>query len=240
MSKKHNAKFCKTCWEYLPIQEHEDHNRFHAESQYKSQKIRIENGQPILVNRDERASLTPIGSLKHRSLLKGTKHSGSLNETVFKTEDLGEIEDSVKTKDIDKNEHLDESEDLNGMQKKCELCGKLFHKNWFYKHMLDVHNAKFCMTCWEYLPIHEHEEHRRFHAESQYKSKKIRIENGQPILINREERASVTPIGNKHALKIYDQFVLLESSISNIFQLCNFAKLLLHLLKVKPLGLTLK
>ena len=63
MSKKHNAKFCKTCWEYLPIQEHEDHHRFHAESQYKSQKIRIENGQPILVNRDERASLTPIGSL---------------------------------------------------------------------------------------------------------------------------------------------------------------------------------
>ena len=72
--------------------------------------------------------------------------------------------------------------------------------------MSEVHQALFCRCCREYLPIHEHEEHRRFHAESQYKSKKIRIENEQPILVNRDERASLTPIGNKHALKIYDQF----------------------------------
>ena len=65
-----------------------------------------------------------------------------------------------------------------------------------------MHNVKFCPTCWEYLPIHEHEDHRKFHAESQYKRQKIRIENGQPILINRKERASVTPIGKNKPSKM--------------------------------------
>ena len=91
---------------------------------------------------------------------------------------------------------------MDGNQKKCEVCGQECHKNWFYKHMLDMHDAKFCLTCWEYLPVHEQEDHRKFHADSQYKSRKIRIENGQPIIINRKERASLTPIGSlKHKTK---------------------------------------
>ena len=61
--------------------------------------------------------------------------------------------------------------------------------------MSEVHNALFCRCCREYLPIHEQEEHRRFHAEPPYMGQKIRIENGQPIIIDRKERASLTPIG---------------------------------------------
>lgn len=41
----------------------EEHRRWHAEPPYMGQKIRIENGQPIIIDRKERASLTPIGSL---------------------------------------------------------------------------------------------------------------------------------------------------------------------------------
>ena len=90
--------------------------------------------------------------------------------------------------------------------------------------MSEVHNALFCRCCREYLPIHEQEEHRKFHAEPPYMGKfidftenlysfksllisrkiyilsisgqKIRIENGQPIIIDRKERASLTPIGS--------------------------------------------
>ena len=86
--------------------------------------------------------------------------------------------------------------------------------------MSEVHNALFCRCCREYLPIHEQEEHRKFHAEPPYmgtykfidftefffnifqekkisiSGQKIRIENGQPIIIDRKERASLTPIGS--------------------------------------------
>ena len=62
--------------------------------------------------------------------------------------------------------------------------------------MSEVHNALFCRCCREYLPIHEQEEHRKFHAEPPYMGQKIRIENGQPIIIDRKERASLTPIGS--------------------------------------------
>lgn len=34
--------------------------------------------------------------------------------------------------------------------------------------MSEVHNALFCRCCREYLPIHEQEEHRKFHAEPPY------------------------------------------------------------------------
>merc|ERR1719220_3134302 len=68
--------------------------------------------------------------------------------------------------------------------------------NGFFKHMSEVHNALFCRCCREYLPIHEQEEHRKFHAEPPYMGQKIRIENGQPIIIDRKERASLTPIGS--------------------------------------------
>ena len=51
------------------------------------------------------------------------------------------------------------------------------------------------------MPIHEQEEHRRFHAEPPYMGQKIRIENGQPIIIDRKERASLTPIGMYLLLK---------------------------------------
>ena len=38
-------------------------NIFHKKILISGQKIRIENGQPIIIDRKERASLTPIGSL---------------------------------------------------------------------------------------------------------------------------------------------------------------------------------
>ena len=82
------------------------------------------------------------------------------------------------------------------VRKQCELCGQWSNIKWFFKHMSECHNALFCRCCREYLPIHEQEEHRKFHAEPPYMGQKIRIENGQPIIIDRKERASLTPIGN--------------------------------------------
>ena len=82
------------------------------------------------------------------------------------------------------------------VRKQCELCGQWSNIKWFFKHMSEMHNALFCRCCREYLPIHEQEEHRKFHAEPPYMGQKIRIENGQPIIIDRKERASLTPIGS--------------------------------------------
>ena len=82
------------------------------------------------------------------------------------------------------------------VRKQCELCGQWSNIKWFFKHMSEVHNALFCRCCREYLPIHEQEEHRKWHAEPPYMGQKIRIENGQPVIIDRKERASLTPIGN--------------------------------------------
>ena len=82
------------------------------------------------------------------------------------------------------------------VRKQCELCGQWSNIKWFFKHMSEVHNALFCRCCREYLPIHEQEEHRKWHAEPPYMGQKIRIENGQPVIIDRKERASLTPIGS--------------------------------------------
>ncbi len=82
------------------------------------------------------------------------------------------------------------------VRKQCELCGQWSNIKWFFKHMSEAHNALFCRCCREYLPIHEQEEHRRFHAEPPYMGQKIRIENGHPVIIDRKERASLTPIGS--------------------------------------------
>ena len=62
--------------------------------------------------------------------------------------------------------------------------------------MSEVHQALFCRCCREYLPIHEHKEHRQWHSMPPYMGQKIRIEEGQPIIIDRKERASLTPIGS--------------------------------------------
>eukprot|EP00096_Caligus_rogercresseyi_P012119 TRINITY_DN4991_c0_g1_i1.p1 TRINITY_DN4991_c0_g1~~TRINITY_DN4991_c0_g1_i1.p1 ORF type:complete len:1104 (+),score=295.55 TRINITY_DN4991_c0_g1_i1:143-3454(+) len=82
------------------------------------------------------------------------------------------------------------------VRKQCELCGEWSNIKWFFKHMSEVHQALFCRCCREYLPIPEQEDHRRWHAEPPYMGQKIRIENGQPIIIDRKERASLTPIGS--------------------------------------------
>ena len=82
------------------------------------------------------------------------------------------------------------------VRKQCELCGQWSNIKWFFKHMSEVHQALFCRCCREYLPIPEQEEHRKWHAEPPYMGQKIRIENGQPVIIDRKERASLTPIGS--------------------------------------------
>ena len=82
------------------------------------------------------------------------------------------------------------------VRKQCELCGEWSNIKWFFKHMSEVHNALFCRCCREYLPIHEHKEHRHWHQMPPYMGQKIRIEDGQPIIIDRKERASLTPIGS--------------------------------------------
>ena len=82
------------------------------------------------------------------------------------------------------------------VRKQCELCGEWSNIKWFFKHMSEVHNALFCRCCREYLPIHEHKEHRTWHQMPPYMGQKIRIEEGQPIIIDRKERASLTPIGS--------------------------------------------
>ena len=82
------------------------------------------------------------------------------------------------------------------VRKQCELCGEWSNIKWFFKHMSEVHQALFCRCCREYLPIHEHKEHRQWHQMPPYMGQKIRIEDGQPIIIDRKERASLTPIGS--------------------------------------------
>eukprot|EP00095_Tigriopus_kingsejongensis_P001763 snap_masked-scaffold183_size276960-processed-gene-1.19 protein:Tk01763 transcript:snap_masked-scaffold183_size276960-processed-gene-1.19-mRNA-1 annotation:"hypothetical protein T265_04347" len=82
------------------------------------------------------------------------------------------------------------------VRKQCELCGEWSNIKWFFKHMSETHQALFCRCCREYLPIHEHEEHKKWHAEPPYMGQKIRIEQGQPVVIDRKERASLTPIGS--------------------------------------------
>ena len=82
------------------------------------------------------------------------------------------------------------------VRKQCELCGEWSNIKWFFKHMSEVHNALFCRCCREYIPIHEHKEHRTWHQMPPYMGQKIRIEEGQPIIIDRKERASLTPIGS--------------------------------------------
>jgi len=82
------------------------------------------------------------------------------------------------------------------VRKQCELCGEWSNIKWFFKHMSEVHQALFCRCCREYLPIHEHKEHRQWHSMPPYMGQKIRIEEGQPIIIDRKERASLTPIGS--------------------------------------------
>ena len=82
------------------------------------------------------------------------------------------------------------------VRKQCELCGEWSNIKWFFKHMSEVHQALFCRCCREYLPIHEHKEHRQWHSMPPYMGQKIRIEDNQPIIIDRKERASLTPIGS--------------------------------------------
>jgi len=82
------------------------------------------------------------------------------------------------------------------VRKQCELCGEWSNIKWFFKHMSEVHQALFCRCCREYLPTHEHKEHRQWHSMPPYMGQKIRIEDGQPIIIDRKERASLTPIGS--------------------------------------------
>ncbi len=82
------------------------------------------------------------------------------------------------------------------VRKQCELCGEWSNIKWFFKHMSENHQALFCRCCREYLPIHEHEEHKRWHSEPPYMGQKIRIEEGKPVIIDRKERASLTPIGS--------------------------------------------
>ena len=62
----------------------------------------------------------------------------------------------------------------NQLWKQCELCDKSFSHSVFGKHMANLHLARFCRTCQEFLPIQEEEEHKRLHAEPSYKRKKIR------------------------------------------------------------------
>ena len=71
------------------------------------------------------------------------------------------------------------------VRKQCELCGEWSNIKWFFKHMSEVHDALFCRCCREYLPIHEHKEHRHWHQMPPYMGQKIRIEEGQPIIIDR-------------------------------------------------------
>jgi len=82
------------------------------------------------------------------------------------------------------------------VRKQCELCGEWSNIKWFFKHMSEVHQALFCRCCREYLPKDEHKEHRHWHGMPPYMGQKIRIEDGQPLIIDRKERASLTPIGS--------------------------------------------
>ena len=63
---------------------------------------------------------------------------------------------------------------IQNQLKQCELCDKTFSQPAFGKHMANLHLAKFCQACREYLPIQEEQEHKRLHSEPSYKGKKIR------------------------------------------------------------------
>ena len=108
MAKLHNVKYCRTCREYLPIPEQKLHMKFHAQPEYFKQKILIKNGQPIKINRKQRASLTPIGKLSHwrtggqivkvDSDLKSSTNSPVLLKQQISSSCNGEIKDESTKK----------------------------------------------------------------------------------------------------------------------------------------------
>ena len=84
-----------------------------------------------------------------------------------------------KTERVSIGDDLKPAPHSNQIRRQCELCDKTFHSDNgnFGKHMTNIHQARYCRTCMEYLPIQEEEEHKRLHAESEYKHKKIRYVN---------------------------------------------------------------
>ena len=130
-------------------------------------------------NRDERDDL-PLGATFETPGLKPCSPSPSLASSA---EVNIELDNAGRVKS-------------GKVRKQCELCGEWSNIKWFFKHMNEVHQALFCRCCREYLPIHEHKEHRQWHSMPPYMGQKIRIEDGQPIIIDRKERASLTPIGS--------------------------------------------
>lgn len=140
------------------------------------------------------------------SIASAKAHLSKKHDVNFEFDDRGPSEHYPSHDPIEGNEpkekpkkvELDNAGRVKSgkVRKQCELCGEWSNIKWFFKHMSEVHQALFCRCCREYLPIHEHEEHKKWHAEPPYMGQKIRIEQGQPVVIDRKERASLTPIGS--------------------------------------------
>ena len=95
------------------------------------------------------------------------------------------------------------------------MCEQWCDIKWFFEHMAKLHNVKYCRTCREYLPIPEQKLHMKFHAQPEYFKQKILIKNGQPIKINRKQRASLTPIGKLSHWRTGGQVVKVDSNFKS-------------------------
>ena len=108
--------------------------------------------------------------------------SDSENDETEEKIHMSKTDESIstsKTDNVSTGDNLKPAPHSNQIRKQCELCDMTFYSDngTFGKHMTNVHLARYCRTCMEYLPIQEEEEHKRLHAESEYKHKKIRYVN---------------------------------------------------------------
>lgn len=134
------------------------------------QKIRIENGQPIIIDRKERASLTPIGSL--------AAWGGSSGGMVVKAIDDGtsqlisrkrkgagnpaSVGGSPAKLPSSSSALMSSSKDTLMPKETCPVCGiQITYKN-LARHIKLRHKIKykFCHKCRKFVPNDTYEDHR--------------------------------------------------------------------------------
>ena len=124
-------------------------------------------------------SRTPSPTFSGTSSVDSGFESVELEEAAAKAE----LHDAAKSAPVEGKRHKEGGRPKSPTElrkefqrnwKQCELCDRPCSFGTFGKHMANLHLARFCRTCREYLPIQEEEEHKRLHAEPSYKGKKIR------------------------------------------------------------------
>merc|ERR1719273_1345556 len=160
---------------------------------YMGQKIRIEDGQPIIIDRKERASLTPIGSLAAWGGSSGGLVVKAVDEMSRKRklERLESPNGSVRTSGGSSGEGgggnaimlppdtpvLTLTDDEAGREslmpkERCPVCAiEITHKN-LARHIKLRHGIryKFCYKCRKLVPGHMYAEHKNLHERGEIES----------------------------------------------------------------------